>query len=154
MGDTEDLYFLRFEHRPLTPEQWNLLKRSAVRRARESRAQMVRSLFGALLTSIRTAARSGRALGSRAVAAARRSWRSYATWRERRRAVKELGGLEDRMLKDMGLHRSEIESVIYGSDASRRPDAAVAAFPCRNTQQARKSGAAKGKALLIEKSAA
>lgn len=154
-GDTEDLYFLRFEHRPLTPEQWNLLRRSAVRRARESRAQMVRSLFGALLMSIRRAAKGGRALSSRAATAARRRWRSYATWRERRRAIKELGGLEDRMLKDMGLHRSEIESVIYGSDASRRPDATVAAFPCRTTQQARTSGAAKGKAQqLIEKSAA
>src|SRR5262245_59444302 len=125
MGD--DFYFLRFEHRPLTPEQWDRLKRSAVRGARENRTQLLRSLFVTILTPVRSAA-------VRAVAAAGRRWRAYATWRERRRAVKELSGLEDRMLKDMGLHRSEIESVVYGSNVSRQPEATVAALvlhkPC------------------------
>jgi uncharacterized protein YjiS (DUF1127 family) len=143
----EDFYFLRFEHRPLTPEQWDRLKRSAVRRARESRAQLLRSLFVAILTPVRSAA-------ERAVAAAGRRWRAYATWRERRRAVKELSGLEDRMLKDMGLHRSEIESVVYGSNASRQPEATVAPVvlhkPC-----AKRSVAAKGASKqLIERTAA
>jgi uncharacterized protein YjiS (DUF1127 family) len=154
MGDTEDLYFLRFEHRPLTPAQWDRLKRSAVRRAREHRAQMLRRLFVAILTSGRTAAKVCRTLGSRAAAAARRRWRSYVTWRERRQAVKELGGLDDRLLKDMGLHRSEIESVIYARDASRVTEGKVAAFPC-HTPQARRSSAAKGAPKqLIERSAA
>jgi uncharacterized protein YjiS (DUF1127 family) len=145
MGD--DFYFLRFEHRPLTPEQWDRVKRSAVYGAREHRVQMLRNLFVALLTPVRNAA-------VRAVAAAGRHRRAYAAWRERRRAVKELSGLEDRMLKDMGLHRSEIESVVYGSNASRQPEATVAAVvlhkPC-----AKRSVAAKGASKqLIERTAA
>jgi uncharacterized protein YjiS (DUF1127 family) len=147
MGDTEDLYFLRFEHRPLTPEQWDRVKRSAVCGAREHRAQMLRSLFVAILTPVRRAA-------NRAMAAAGRRRLAYATWRERRRAIKELGGLEDRVLKDMGLHRSEIESVVYGSDAGRRAEGTVAAVllhkPC-----AKQSVAVKGAPRqLIERTAA
>jgi uncharacterized protein YjiS (DUF1127 family) len=126
MGNAEDLYFLRFEHRPLTPEQWDRLTRSAVRRAREHRAQTLRRLFVAILTSGRRVAKGGRTLGSRAAAAARRRWRSYVTWRERRQAVKELGLLDDRSLKDIGLHRSEIESVVCGPDPSRLTEGKVA----------------------------
>lgn len=106
MGD--DFYFLRFEHRPLTPEQWDRLRRSVARRAHAERAQALRGVFAEI-----------RALGSRAAGAARRRWRAYATWRARRQAIKELGVLDDRMLKDMGLHRSEIESAVGGFDPSR-----------------------------------
>ena len=145
MGD--DFYFLRFEHRPLTPEQWDRLKRSTVRLAREHRAQMLRSLFVAILTSVRR-------VGLRAAAAARRRWRSYVTWRERRRAVKELGLLDDRSLKDIGLHRSEIEAVVGGPDTSRLTERKVAAVlvhkPC-----AKRSVAANGAPKqLIERTAA
>lgn len=145
MGD--DFYFLRFEHRPLTPEQWDRLKRSAVRRAQENRAQLLRSLFVTILTPVRSAA-------VRAVAVAGRRRRAYATWRERRQAVKELGGLDDRVLKDMGLHRSEIESAVYGSNASRRTEGTVAPVvlhrPC-----AKQSVAVKGAPKqLIERTAA
>ena len=141
MGD--DFYFLRFEHRPLTPEQWDRLTRSAVRRAREERAQALRGAFAAI-----------RALGSRAAAAARRRWRSYATWRERRQAIKELGLLDDRMLKDMGLHRSEIESVVGGLDPSRLSEGKVAPVvlrkPCAKQSIATKAP----QKQLIERTAA
>jgi uncharacterized protein YjiS (DUF1127 family) len=116
MGD--DFYFLRFEHRPLTPEEWDHLKRSAVCSAREHRVQLLRSLFVAILAPVRSAA-------VRTVAAAGRHWRAYATWRARRRAIKELGALDDRVLKDIGVHRSEIESVVYGPDLSREREGAV-----------------------------
>jgi uncharacterized protein YjiS (DUF1127 family) len=147
MGDTEDLYFLRFEHRPLTPEQWDRVKRSVVRGAGEHRAQMLRSLFVAILTSPRRVAKL-------VAAAVGQSWRAYATWRERRQAIKELGGLDDRVLKDMGLHRSEIESVVYGSNAGRPPEGTVAPVllhkPCAK-QSAAVRGAPK---QLIERTAA
>jgi uncharacterized protein YjiS (DUF1127 family) len=147
MGDTEDLYFLRFEHRPLTPEEWDRVKRSVVRGAGEHRAQMLRSLLVAILTSPRRVAKL-------VAAAVGQSWRAYATWRERRLAIKELGGLDDRVLKDMGLHRSEIESVVYGSNAGHQPKATVAPVVLRKPC-AKQSVAVRGAPKqLIERTAA
>jgi len=150
MGDTEDLYFLRFEHRPLTPEQWDRIKRSAVHGAREHRSQLLRSLFVAILAFVRVVAKH-------AAAAIGRRWRAYTAWRERRRAIKELGGLDDRVLKDIGLHRSEIESVVYGRGSGHGIEGKVAPVatvlphkPC-----VKRSVAAKGAPQqLIDRSAA
>jgi len=123
MHASDDFYFLRFEHRPLTPEQLDQLKRAAERAAREHRARMVRGLGIAVLASLRSAARGGRdiarALGDRAAAVASAGWSAYADWRERRAAVKELAALDDRTLKDLGLTRSEIEYVVGRWDAAR-----------------------------------
>src|SRR5262245_32312306 len=117
MGD--DFYFLRFEHRPLTPEQWDLLTRNAVRRAHEERVRMLRGVFVAVGAALR------RAVMAVAVAASGH-WRAYTGWLARRAAIKELGGLDDRVLKDIGLHRSEIESAVYGPDPTRLAEAKAA----------------------------
>jgi uncharacterized protein YjiS (DUF1127 family) len=155
---SDDFYFLRFEHRPLTPQQWDHLQRSVVRRASENRARIVRSVLAAILTSLRRAAEGGRnvtcMLGHCAAAATSRCWRSYATWRERRRAVMELRGLDDRVLKDIGLHRSGIEAAAYGLDSRLVARGSVAAAP-RHATQVRRIGARQAKAQpLIVKSAA
>jgi uncharacterized protein YjiS (DUF1127 family) len=87
-----------------TPEQWDNIKQGIAARAHAARAKMLREAFGGIPAAVR--------------AAAGRWWSAYVAWRERNAAIKELAGLDDRTLKDMGLHRSEIESVIY--DSSRR----------------------------------
>lgn len=46
-------------------------------------------------------------------------WRSLRRWWQRRQSVTHLGMLSDRQLKDIGIHRSEIHSVVYGTDGSR-----------------------------------
>jgi uncharacterized protein YjiS (DUF1127 family) len=57
-----------------------------------------------------------RSLASRvAVTMSRWAW-AYAVWRERRRAVRELAAFDDRALTDLGIHRSEIERLVYGRD--------------------------------------
>jgi uncharacterized protein YjiS (DUF1127 family) len=121
MHASDDFYFLRFEHRPLTPEQLDQLKRSTGRAAREHRARLVRNLGIAALASLRGAARGvGRIirwLAHRAAAIAGERWRAYADWRERRAAVKELAALDDRTLRDLGLTRSEIEFVVRRDSA-------------------------------------
>ncbi len=44
----------------------------------------------------------------------------WSKWKSDRRAVKELSALSDVMLKDMGLHRSEVESCVFGDQTGRR----------------------------------
>ncbi len=107
MDPNDEFYFLTFEHQPLTPEQMDRLQREAVRAAKQARAQAVRRMLHAI-------ARSPRAIVRYGLDTIGRWWTAYVGWRERRAAVKELGGLDDRTLKDLGLHRSEIESVVYG----------------------------------------
>jgi uncharacterized protein YjiS (DUF1127 family) len=46
-------------------------------------------------------------------------WEAYWTRRAKRAAVALLRGLDDRILHDIGIDRSEIESVVYGKSADR-----------------------------------
>jgi uncharacterized protein YjiS (DUF1127 family) len=57
--------------------------------------------------------------------ALRQTWSAYWRYRRRRAATYLLHSLSDRTLQDIGLHRSEIESAVYGrrGERSRRYDA-------------------------------
>ncbi len=46
--------------------------------------------------------------------------RKVRSWREKRQAVMALQGLNPAMLRDIGLHASEIRSVIYTQAEGRR----------------------------------
>ena len=52
----------------------------------------------------------------------RRALRAYVEWRTLRSAVRTLQGMDDRILADIGMSRSDIQSVVYGRgvDQSRR----------------------------------
>jgi uncharacterized protein YjiS (DUF1127 family) len=56
----------------------------------------------------------------RVTAVARTWWHSYRLKRRQRATVRMLHGLDDRMLKDIGLARNEIESVVATKCAGRR----------------------------------
>ena len=91
----------------LPPDERERRRRQIIQDAHAARAPAFRDLFGQILLPILRMA-SG-------VGAALRRWgRAYATWRTRRQAIAELAGLDDRALKDFGISRSEIESVVYG----------------------------------------
>jgi uncharacterized protein YjiS (DUF1127 family) len=114
-----------------TPEQWEQLRRDILLRAEIARAQALRHLFRGLLALLRIAWRTGqtaiRVLVEHVTAPLGNWWRAYTTHRERKAAMRELHSLDDRSLKDMGINRSEIESVVYGGDATRLRDATIAA---------------------------
>jgi len=47
-------------------------------------------------------------------------WRAYLRWYERRAAMYSLTQLDDRMLKDIGITRAEIETMVRNGGAARR----------------------------------
>jgi uncharacterized protein YjiS (DUF1127 family) len=63
---------------------------------------------------------AGGSIGRKVADLTRRAWRSYWTQRAARATVGILHALDDRALKDIGLDRSEIESVVYGDRTGRR----------------------------------
>ena len=42
------------------------------------------------------------------------AWTNYQDWAEARRATRHLKGLDDRMLRDIGVSRAEINRMVYG----------------------------------------
>ena len=51
---------------------------------------------------------------------ARRWWHAYWSWRARKATVFILRSLDQRTLNDIGIDRSEIDSLVYGSGDRRR----------------------------------
>jgi uncharacterized protein YjiS (DUF1127 family) len=120
MRESDELSFQRFEHRPLSPEQLDTIKRYAMWRAQAERGEALRRVVRGIAAGWRAAAHGGGTLAAK--------WANgFARWREQRAAVREHSGLDDRMLKDLGLHRSEIESVVYGRECGRLGEGKVAA---------------------------
>ena len=108
------------ESERLSPEEWDHLKRHVTELAQDARSQAFRDLAGGVLSRSQAAAQG-------ALDAVRKRWRAYRLWREHRAAIRALGALDDRMLKDIGLGRSEIASAIC--DPERLAARALASAP-------------------------
>jgi uncharacterized protein YjiS (DUF1127 family) len=104
----------------LTPDEWVKARQRIIRRAEAARARALRHLAGAVLRLVQTPATA-------VAAVAGKWWRAYLRRRERNAAVRELRALDDRTLKDIGINRSEIESVVDRRDDTRLRDATIAA---------------------------
>jgi uncharacterized protein YjiS (DUF1127 family) len=124
-----------FDPRTLTPLEWQQFKRHVIRTAHAARAQALRAFGRGMLSTVWVAARSGLRssclLADRAARVVGDWWQARAIRWERRAAIRELGALDDRMLKDIGLGRSEIASAIC--DPERLAARAVA--PARRPQR-------------------
>jgi uncharacterized protein YjiS (DUF1127 family) len=127
--NSDEIELLTLDDRKLTPQQWEHFKR----RAQDARTQAMRDLSRGVLSSLRDAAAGGwdviRACGHWGAEAASKGWRAYAARRVRRRAIRELNALDDRSLKDIGVNRSEILSVIYGREWTRTTERTNRAGP-------------------------
>jgi uncharacterized protein YjiS (DUF1127 family) len=131
------------DNRRLTSEQWAELSRRVAREAHAARAQSLRTSLRALFGFLRRPGVPARLV----TAAAREWWTAYGTWLERRRAVRALGALDDRSLKDMGLHRSEIESAVLGQSSA--PPRSAAPVSIQALQGKRKGSVAREPKRLV-----
>lgn len=82
-------------HRTLTPDEHAQFTRHVMARARAYRAEAIKGLF-----------------------------RWFVDWTMRRAAVARLEALDDRMLKDIGVHRSEIERAVQRGEPPEHRKAA------------------------------
>jgi uncharacterized protein YjiS (DUF1127 family) len=99
-----EIDFCELDYSRLSPAQKELVKRQAMQRAKACRSEALRAGFAALWAWAHR-------IGTRLV-----------TWRRRRAAITELSGLDDDALKDIGICRSEIASVVGlgKADTTRR----------------------------------
>jgi uncharacterized protein YjiS (DUF1127 family) len=65
--------------------------------------------------------RTAPTLAVKVAAVARRAWQAYWDWRARQATIEILRALDSRTLRDIGLSRSEIESVVRERHGERRP---------------------------------
>ena len=98
-------------NRKWPPERWQYLMPEVTREAHTARTQAMREFIGWLAEGTVTATR-------RTVGLLRRGADDYRAWRTRRAAVRELQSLDNRMLRDMGIARSEIEWLVAGGEES------------------------------------
>jgi uncharacterized protein YjiS (DUF1127 family) len=112
----QDFDILSVDFRTLTPHQKETYRYLAIRRAEAARRQVLRDALSQLSSGLR-------AVAATCAGMARDGWTAYRTWRLRRIAEAELRGFDDRMLRDLGISRSEISSLVRsdGRDTTRYP---------------------------------
>jgi len=116
MDEVDDLELAGLDPRRLSPEQQSELRQRLLRRAQAARGEVLRDIAYGVARTLGTALRELgsllSALAKHAVEAGRHWWNVWKLRRQRRAAIRELQALDDHMLRDMGLGRSEIESVV------------------------------------------
>jgi uncharacterized protein YjiS (DUF1127 family) len=101
------------------PRAWTGVKRDIIHRAHEARSQMVKALAIGFSRAITAGARS----------LIQRTAQAWTDWkagvlarRQDREAIARLTSLDDIALKDIGIQRNEIESIVraHGHDDTRQ----------------------------------
>jgi len=105
MLDGNGLDFKTMDYRALTPAQWVAFKEGIIRDARLNRSKVLAALINRALHAIgAVTAASGAQIAA--------IWTGYAAWRVARSDFAALSALDDCTLKDIGIARSEIESIV------------------------------------------
>ena len=68
---------------------------------------------------ISTAERDTPTLAARTGSRIAKAWRTYWQWRARRATLDLLHSLDDRTLRDIGVGRNEVTSLVYGRPGDR-----------------------------------
>jgi uncharacterized protein YjiS (DUF1127 family) len=110
MLSDEEIDLRALNYRALAPADREAFKREVIRRAHAERDAVIRAALRGLWSSLLTGA-----------AVLHYLWAAYRKRRERRIGMDELFALDDNMLKDMGISRSEIIAAVYAEHSSRLP---------------------------------
>jgi uncharacterized protein YjiS (DUF1127 family) len=116
LTDDDEIDLCPEDYRALTPAEREAFKRRVIQRANAERDAVIRATFRRIWSMLPNTKRF-----AQAAAAVRRMWTAYRENRKRKVAVYELLSLDDHMLKDMGLSRSEVIAVVYAESNSRLP---------------------------------
>ena len=114
----DEIDFAALDHRALSPHDWDVLRRRAIERAHRTRSELAKALARQLIAAIRQGLIDAVNAGIAALA----HWRSsLAANRDDRAAIARLHALDDCALKDIGIRRTEIESIVHahGNDDTR-----------------------------------
>jgi uncharacterized protein YjiS (DUF1127 family) len=103
MPTDDEIDYSTLDRRALTADAYDEMRRMAIRRAHRLRSQYVRAILVGPFRAMAGMVRSVRVMLRRAHKA-----------RADRRAIARLHSLDDSALKDIGIRRSEIESVVHG----------------------------------------
>jgi uncharacterized protein YjiS (DUF1127 family) len=117
MLTNEEIDLCKLDYRTMTPAEREAFRREVVRRAHAARDAEMRANFRRIWSALpnpRGAVQAG-------IATLRNLWSAFLENRKRKIAVSTLMSLDDHMLKDMGLSRSEIIAAVYAEDSSRLP---------------------------------
>jgi uncharacterized protein YjiS (DUF1127 family) len=116
IDEETDLSALNFQE--LSPKDWDQLRRCAIARAHRTRSQVIKALAGQLFMAMRgslaTVAKAG-------VAPLARWYDGMLARHADRSAIARLQSLDDGALRDIGIRRTEIESIVHarGNDDTR-----------------------------------
>jgi len=69
---------------------------------------------------VSTPGRGSSSLAALGVQAIARAWQTFWAWRAKRVTMELLASLDDRTLRDIGVSRGEIMSLVYGRRGDRR----------------------------------
>jgi len=116
MLSQEEIDLRVLNYRALTPADREAFRREVIRRAYAERDAVIRASFHALWSRLPR-------LAGFIHAALRNLWTAYRKGRQCNIAINELLALDDHMLKDMGISRSEIIAVVRAEHDSQLPPA-------------------------------
>jgi uncharacterized protein YjiS (DUF1127 family) len=100
-----EIDFQKLDYHRLDPAQRAAVLHHALRRARVERSLAVRNMAAGLMALLRDG-----------VSAAAQWWRSLKLRRRQRKTAAELSGLDDQVLRDIGVRRCEIVSLVTMGD--------------------------------------
>lgn len=108
-----DTDFSTVDSSQFSPHDWTIFKQQVITQAHQARSELLKTL----MLQLAGAVAQGTRFAAHRIAQAWIRWRAnVATRRTDRDAIARLKSLDDCALKDIGIQRTEIESIVHAHD--------------------------------------